>query len=200
MKPYTSRGVPGEMRVCSSGSATPDLRHSARGMSGDTHAAHCQWSARGAHVERPIAMDTADTKTLRYPKQSPCIQCNIKLPPRDLDRKKDIEEGNVRLLNNLLGATTTIPRGIPSHKVKESSQSVNRRSEAQRVAHENMKMVGRLDNIRCGKNSHGIVNKVGVHKNDNVPIGWTRGIGGRLLPPTKLRWKNSQYDAGDWQP
>jgi len=31
-----------------------------------------------------------------------------------------------------------------------------------------------------------------------LPPGWTRGLGGRMLPPPELRWGSSKYDAGEW--
>lgn len=31
-----------------------------------------------------------------------------------------------------------------------------------------------------------------------LPKGWTRGLGGRMLPPPELRWGSTKYDAGDW--
>jgi len=125
---------------------------------------------------------------------------STRISTKEQERMRAIEKGNLRLLSNLQGAQSCIPRSttVPP-RIKESSRSVNRRTEAQRVEHENMKMVGRLENIHSGNSKQGTA-KVprGQLKDKNVPIGWTRGIGGRLLPPTKMRWKNSQYDAGDW--
>lgn len=106
----------------------------------------------------------------------------------------NIAVDNLRLLSNLQGVTSTIPRSstVPP-RFRETSRSVNQRHEARRVDSENLKMADRLENIRVkstcpAKKSRDL---------KDIPPGWTRGVGGRLLPPPKLRW-GKKYDAGEW--
>lgn len=107
-----------------------------------------------------------------------------------LARERAIDEGNQRLLSNMQNASSCVPRSntVPPRGSRESSHGVNRRMEASRVDSENLKMADRLENVRGG---------MAVGKKKDIPVGWTRGIGGRLLPPPKQRW-GKKYDAGEW--
>eukprot|EP00397_Hematodinium_sp_SG-2012_P054325 GEMP01065418.1.p1 GENE.GEMP01065418.1~~GEMP01065418.1.p1 ORF type:complete len:172 (+),score=32.75 GEMP01065418.1:118-633(+) len=109
---------------------------------------------------------------------------------RDKTRLRQIEEGNQRLLQNLQGVTSNIPRSCTVPPKRETSQTVNRRQEARRVDSENLKLADRLENVRGSK-------IMCQKRGQDIPSGWTRGVGGRLLPPPKLRW-GKRYDAGDW--
>lgn len=105
----------------------------------------------------------------------------------------NIAMDNLRLLSNLQGVTSTIPKSSTVPRNRETSRSVNRRVEARRVDSENLKIADRLESIR-------IKSQCPARKGRDtkeVPPGWTRGVGGRLLPPPKLRW-GKRYDAGDW--
>jgi hypothetical protein len=79
--------------------------------------------------------------------------------------------------------------------VQESSQAINRRRFHQKTQRENASLLNRIETAGRSK-SWGPTRKVG---DPEMPKGWTRGIGGRMMPPPKLRWGAApKYDAGDW--
>merc|ERR1711920_388311 len=79
--------------------------------------------------------------------------------------------------------------------VQESSQAINRRKFHQKTQRENAGLLSRIENAGRSK-SWGPTRSVG---DPQMPKGWTRGIGGRMMPPPKLRWgANPKYDAGEW--
>ncbi|CAD7935809.1 unnamed protein product [Amoebophrya sp. A25] len=170
------------------------------------------------------------------------------LPPRenwshDNYQIEQINKGNKNLLNRLVKIKDRDPRDAIAStsarivRPKNSSVTINRLREQQRVQQENIKIVQRLERARgCGgggpsttpssgsaptretsdthgpalsaaarrasnstRNPHAVPGSV-VGPKGGIPKGWTRGIGGQLLPPPKMRWgAQKQYDAGAWQ-
>jgi len=78
----------------------------------------------------------------------------------------------------------------PRARVSESSNTINRRRFNEKVAQENQGIACRLsstgDRLRPRGQDH------------SMPPGYSRGVGGRVLPPPKLRWGSKKFDAGDW--
>lgn len=74
---------------------------------------------------------------------------------------------------------------------KESSVSINRRVRAQSIERENLGIAHRLQERA---RSSGPVDRSAEAR---LPPGWTRGVGGRPMPPPRLRW-GPKHDAGDW--
>lgn len=78
---------------------------------------------------------------------------------------------------------------------RESSHSINRRRLDQQIQRENAGIAMRISERRlvsCGPGPK----KAG---DQAVPAGWTRGVGGRLMPPPRLRWgERPSYNAGEW--
>lgn len=81
--------------------------------------------------------------------------------------------------------------------VMESSHAINRRKAEERIAQENMGIAARIVGCSGSATTRGASRPKG--QDPKLPSGWTRGIGGRLLPPPKQRWgAKPSYDAGDW--
>lgn len=74
--------------------------------------------------------------------------------------------------------------------VMQNSNAINRRKKESQIAQENMGIAARIVGTRATRPKG---------QDQKLPPGWTRGIGGRLLPPPKQRWgQGASYDAGDW--
>ncbi|CAD7972336.1 unnamed protein product [Amoebophrya sp. A120] len=118
------------------------------------------------------------------------------------------------------GGKGSTSRGVPPslQAPKMSSVAINRQREEQRVHQENVKIVERLERARglqgnanrtrggAPSQQQQLTSGAGVSstgsavKHKKLPPGWTRGVGGQMLPPPKQRWGTKQkYDAGDWQ-
>merc|ERR1719356_1744499 len=84
----------------------------------------------------------------------------------------------------------TSAREAAAYTPRESSYGINRKKFVQKTQHENMGIAIRLERARsCGQGP----------QQKAVPAGWTRGVGGRLMPPPKMRWgEGPKYDAGAW--
>lgn len=77
----------------------------------------------------------------------------------------------------------------------ESSHAINRRKRENQIAQENMGIAARIV-AKAGNNARPARPR---GQDQKLPPGWTRGIGGRLLPPPKQRWgQGPSFDAGDW--
>lgn len=108
----------------------------------------------------------------------------------------------------------TPPGGGRGASSRQSSFAINKQREERRVHQENLKLVERLEKARgtpgaegARASANGKANLTGgssaggaraTTRKSGIPPGWTRGIGGQLMPPPKLRWGNQKYDAGDW--
>jgi hypothetical protein len=81
---------------------------------------------------------------------------------------------------------------------RSHSCAVNRQREGSRIARENQRLAQRLakpTRVALAPNAPKQKPRSG-----SVPTGWSRGVGGRLLPPPKQRWGNRPtYDAGEMQ-
>ncbi|CAE8732993.1 unnamed protein product [Polarella glacialis] len=78
-----------------------------------------------------------------------------------------------------------------SRESNESSQAINRKRFAQRVAKENAGIATRLS-------QPGARRIRGKGEDQSLPPGWSRGLGGRMMPPPSQRWTSKPFDAGDW--
>eukprot|EP00931_Biecheleriopsis_adriatica_P116175 TRINITY_DN91853_c0_g1_i1.p1 TRINITY_DN91853_c0_g1~~TRINITY_DN91853_c0_g1_i1.p1 ORF type:complete len:176 (+),score=24.98 TRINITY_DN91853_c0_g1_i1:63-590(+) len=80
-----------------------------------------------------------------------------------------------------------------------SSHSINRRRFQERVQKENAGIASRLVAQASGRGSVDSPRRPKPRGQDrSLPPGWTRGVGGRKLPPPKQRWSSRTYDAGEW--
>lgn len=114
-------------------------------------------------------------------------------------RKSDekVRQENANIASRLAGSKSCIlpPVALPRTDQQESSQSINRRKFAEKVQRENAHLVSRIEQPARAK-SWGPPRRIGESE---LPRGWTRGIGGRAMPPPKMRWGAApKYDAGDW--
>jgi hypothetical protein len=72
---------------------------------------------------------------------------------------------------------------------------VNRQRETSRIERENVKLAQRLAKPTRKELAPPRPPK---GRSGSVPLGWSRGVGGRLLPPPKQRWGTQPaYDAGE---
>lgn len=75
---------------------------------------------------------------------------------------------------------------------KVSSHGINRMKFEQKIAEENAGIAQRI----LAQDKSGRSKPRG--QDPRLPAGWTRGVGGRLLPPVKQRWGTKKFDAGEW--
>lgn len=149
-------------------------------------------------------------KQRRAPRQPPSPQGNRGLAhppdsggyPRESSeginrRKYDIKvrQENAGIAVRLAGSKSCILPPLNLNAGQESSQSINRRKFAEKVQRENASLVTRIEQPSRVR-SLGPAQGAGEAR---LPKGWTRGIGGRAMPPPKLRWGTKpKFDAGDW--
>lgn len=108
-----------------------------------------------------------------------------------------VRQENMGIATRLAGSKSCIlpPLSQRPGQHQESSVSINRRKFDEKVQRENASLVARIERPSRAS-SCGPPRKVG---DPELPKGWTRGIGGRAMPPPKLRWGSGRkYDAGDW--
>lgn len=76
------------------------------------------------------------------------------------------------------------------------SCAVNRQRETSRIERENVKLAARL--AKPTRHELAPPRPKAKARSGSVPLGWSRGVGGRLLPPPKQRWGTQPtYDAGE---
>jgi len=114
-------------------------------------------------------------------------------------RKYDmkVRQENAGLAVRLAGSKSCILPPLSNRQSvgQESSQSINRRRMQEKVLNENARLVTRIEQPGRTR-SLGSSRQVG---DSALPPGWTRGIGGRAMPPPKLRWGSKpKFDAGAW--
>lgn len=89
------------------------------------------------------------------------------------------------------------PLGSGRNGQQESSNQINRRRMAEKVQRENAGLLSRIEQPGRARSwgPSTVARKAGESE---LPKGWTRGIGGRAMPPPKMRWGTSpKYDAGE---
>lgn len=158
-------------------------------------------SGRGSHRRAPKAPPSSgypptptggahkSQHSAGYPRES-----SEGINRRKADQK--IHQENAGIAVRLAGSKSCI---LPPLNLRpggqESSQAINRRKFAEKVQRENASLVSRIEQPGRTR-SLGPPRAVGESK---LPPGWTRGIGGRAMPPPKLRWGTKpKFDAGDW--
>lgn len=112
---------------------------------------------------------------------------------RRLDQQ--VQKENAGFAARLAGSKSCILPPVSQRPgQQESSQSINRRKFAEKVQRENATIVARIEQPHRSK-SWAPPRMVGEAE---LPKGWSRGIGGRAMPPPKLRWgAKPKYDAGE---
>eukprot|EP00930_Biecheleria_cincta_P082859 TRINITY_DN72501_c0_g1_i1.p1 TRINITY_DN72501_c0_g1~~TRINITY_DN72501_c0_g1_i1.p1 ORF type:complete len:178 (+),score=40.24 TRINITY_DN72501_c0_g1_i1:48-581(+) len=87
---------------------------------------------------------------------------------------------------------------LPPRPSVQSSSEINRRRQAEKVVQENQRIISRIteqSGFKSGAASRASSSRRSSDR--SLPPGWTRGVGGRAMPPPKQRWGKS-YDAGEW--
>eukprot|EP00928_Gymnodinium_smaydae_P005476 TRINITY_DN11862_c0_g1_i1.p1 TRINITY_DN11862_c0_g1~~TRINITY_DN11862_c0_g1_i1.p1 ORF type:complete len:226 (+),score=56.30 TRINITY_DN11862_c0_g1_i1:63-740(+) len=104
---------------------------------------------------------------------------------------------NARRMTERARSSSLVRAGASSAaSSRESSQSINRRRFQERLRQENAGIASRLDRASSCDRVPKLQQQGGASK---LPAGWTRGVGGRAMPPPKLRWgQGPSYDAGSW--
>jgi hypothetical protein len=89
----------------------------------------------------------------------------------------------------------TVNKEFDELRQQPHSCAVNRQRETSRIERENVKLAQRL----AKPTRHELAPpRPPKGRSGSVPVGWSRGVGGRLLPPPKQRWgKQPSYDAGE---
>jgi hypothetical protein len=125
-----------------------------------------------------------------------------------INREKEAERINrengmiaSRLIENSK-PSLTVNTTFDDLRQRAHSCAVNRQREGSRIARENQRLAHRLakpTRVALAPNAKPKP-KASAARTGSVPTGWSRGVGGRLLPPPKQRWGNRPtYDAGEMQ-